>query len=69
MKHKHNSHDSSMAEFIVDCSEDLSEDEEEESDIAIEVSTRTILHWNYRKLNSLPKELLSIFNSSFLILY
>ena len=31
----------------------------EDSDLSQEVSSRTILHWNYRSLTALPTELLS----------
>ena len=40
-----------------DC--DDSDEDKEVSDLAQEVSCRTILHWNYRGLVSLPNELLS----------
>ena len=52
-----------MEGFLV--TEKESEDDEdamniEDSDVVQEVSSRTILHWNYRGLLSLPPELLSI---------
>lgn len=40
-----------------DC--DDSEEDKEVLDLVQEVSCRTILHWNYRGLVSLPNELLS----------
>lgn len=49
-----------MDAFVVvedDC--DDSEEDKEVLDLVQEVSCRTILHWNYRGLVSLPNELLS----------
>ena len=42
-------------------SEDAESDDDNKmsSDLTLEVSCRTILHWNYRGLTSLPTELLS----------
>ena len=53
---------SQMDAFLVgeDVSGDCESDEDiKVSDLAQEVSCRTILHWNYRGLVSLPLELLS----------
>ena len=51
-----------MDAFLVDEDESggcESDEDMKVSDLAQEVSCRTILHWNYRGLVSLPSELLS----------
>lgn len=39
--------------------DDYSERHGDDKDLAHEVASRTILHWNYRRLKQLPTELLS----------
>ena len=51
-----------MDAFVVtedDSGDSDNAEDKEDSDLAQEVSCRTILHWNYRGLVSLPTELLS----------